>query len=94
MLLSLDMDQLAGDGSDVNAALIKTMEAQTKQLSSTIAGELQRTKLEHARLKAVAEGLPEASSAVGFHSLKFRMSGWSLSKRNWLPERSWPARAT
>ena len=57
MLLSLDMDQLAGDGSDVNAALIKTMEAQTKQLSSTIAGESQRTKLEHARLKAVAEGL-------------------------------------
>ena len=57
MLLSLDMDQLAGDGSDINAALIKTMEAQTKQLSSTIAGESQRTKLEHARLKAVAEGL-------------------------------------
>jgi membrane fusion protein len=56
-LLTIDTDLIAGDGSDVNAAVLDTLGAQLDQLVLTIAGEEQRGELEQERLKAAASGL-------------------------------------
>lgn len=56
-LLTLDINQIAGDGSDVNAALLATLEEQRQHLASNIAAETERTTSEDARLKSIVAGL-------------------------------------
>jgi len=56
-LLSLDVPQLAGDGSDINAALITTLDSQREELTRNIAAETERTSSEEARLTTMGDGL-------------------------------------
>jgi membrane fusion protein len=56
-LLTIDTDQIASDGSDVNASLLDTLLAQTQILSKTIEAEEARAGSEQERLTALAGGL-------------------------------------
>jgi membrane fusion protein len=56
-LLTIDTDQIASDGVDVNVALLDTLSAQRELLSKTIQAEEQRAGAEHERLSSLAKGL-------------------------------------
>ena len=56
-LLTVDTDQFAADGSDVNAALLQTLLAQKELLAKNIDAEEQRIESERDRLTSMARGL-------------------------------------
>jgi membrane fusion protein len=56
-LLTIDTDQIASDGSDVNAALLDTLAAQKDLLVKNIEAEEQRAGSERDRLSLVVRGL-------------------------------------
>src|SRR3954452_2430064 len=56
-LLTIDTDQIASDGSDVNAALLETLSAQKELLDKNIEAEERRAGSERERLSQVAVGL-------------------------------------
>ena len=56
-LLTIDTDQIASDGSDVNAALLDTLLAQKDLLAKNIEAEEQRAGSERERLSLVIRGL-------------------------------------
>jgi membrane fusion protein len=56
-LLTIDTDQIASDGSDVNAALLDTLSAQKDLLAKNIESEEQRAGSERERLTLVVRGL-------------------------------------
>jgi membrane fusion protein len=56
-LLTIDTDQIASDGVDVNVALLDTLSAQRELLSKTIQAEEQRAGAERERLSSLAQGL-------------------------------------
>ena len=56
-LLTIDTDQIASDGSDVNAALLDTLSAQKDLLAKNIEAEEQRAGSERERLSLVVRGL-------------------------------------
>ena len=56
-LLTIDTDQIASDGVDVNVALLDTLSAQRELLSKTIQAEEQRAGAERERLSSLAKGL-------------------------------------
>lgn len=56
-LLTIDTDQIASDGLDVNAALLGTLSAQQELLSKTIVAEEERAGSERQRLSSLAKGL-------------------------------------
>jgi membrane fusion protein len=56
-LLTVETDQIAADGSDVNAALLDTMLSQKELLAKNITAEEQRADSEKERLSALARGL-------------------------------------
>ena len=56
-LLTIDTDQIASDGVDVNVALLDTLSAQRELLSKTIQAEGQRAGAERERLSSLAKGL-------------------------------------
>jgi membrane fusion protein len=56
-LLTIDTDQIASDGSDVNATLLKTLFAQKELLAKNIDAEEQRAGSERERLSLVVRGL-------------------------------------
>jgi len=56
-LLTIDTDQIAANGLDVNAAILDTLRSQKDLLRGQITAEEQRTKSEHERLTALLDGL-------------------------------------
>jgi membrane fusion protein len=56
-LLTIDTDQIASDGLDVNVALLETLSAQRELLSKTIEAEEERAGSERERLSSLAKGL-------------------------------------
>jgi membrane fusion protein len=56
-LLTIDTDQIASDGSDVNVALLETLSAQKELLSRNIEAEQERAGSERERLSSLAKGL-------------------------------------
>ena len=56
-LLTIETDQIAADGSDVNAALLETLVSQKELLARNIEGEEQRSESERERLTLLARGL-------------------------------------
>ena len=56
-LLTVETDQIAADGSDVNAALLDTLLAQKELLAKNIKAEEQRAGSERERLTALARSL-------------------------------------
>jgi len=56
-LLTIETDQIASDGSDVNAALLDTLSAQKDLLAKNIEAEEQRAGSERERLSLVVHGL-------------------------------------
>lgn len=61
-VLTVETDQIAADGSDVNATLLDTLTAQKDQLTKTMKAEEQRTNSERDRLTALSRSL-EAETA-------------------------------
>ena len=56
-LLTVETDQIAGNGTDVNTTMLETLRSQQDLLRQQIAAEGQRTKSERDRLSTVARGL-------------------------------------
>ena len=56
-LLTIDTDQIAANGLDVNVTMLETLRSQQDLLTGQIAAEEQRTKSEGERLTAVIAGL-------------------------------------
>ena len=56
-LLTIETNQIAADGIDVNATLLETLLAQKELLAKNIAGEEQRTESERERLNSLIRGL-------------------------------------
>ena len=56
-LLTVDTDQIAADGIDVNARMLDTLVAQKGLLAANISAEERRTGSERERLTALAHGL-------------------------------------
>src|SRR5215218_35347 len=56
-LLTIETDQIAADGMDVNATQLETLALQKNLLATNIKAEEQRAGAERARLMAVARGL-------------------------------------
>jgi membrane fusion protein len=56
-LLTIDTDQIASDGLDVNATLLDTLSAQKELLSKNIEAEEARAGSERERLSSLAKGL-------------------------------------
>jgi membrane fusion protein len=56
-LLTIDTNQIAANGLDVNATLLDTLRSQNELLTGQIAAEEQRTKSERERLTAMIAGL-------------------------------------
>jgi membrane fusion protein len=56
-LLTIDTDQIASDGQDVNVALLDTLSTQKELLSKNIEAEEKRAGLERERLSSLADGL-------------------------------------
>jgi len=56
-LLTIDTDQIASDGLDVNSTLLETLSAQRELLSKNIDAEEQRASSERERLSSLARGL-------------------------------------
>jgi len=56
-LLTIDTDQIASDGLDVNVALLETLAAQKELLSKSVKAEEERAGSERQRLSSVAKGL-------------------------------------
>jgi multidrug efflux pump subunit AcrA (membrane-fusion protein) len=58
-VLTIETDQIAADGSDVNAALLKTLDEQKRRLGSNIRDEELRSQSERERLSSVCQGLED-----------------------------------
>jgi membrane fusion protein len=58
-VLTIETDQIAADGSDVNTALLKTLDEQKGRLSSNIKDEELRSQSERERLSSVSRGLED-----------------------------------
>jgi membrane fusion protein len=56
-LLTIETDQLAADGIDVNASMLNTLRSQKALIAENIKGEEQRTGSERERLTALVRGL-------------------------------------
>jgi membrane fusion protein len=56
-LLTIETDQIAANGLDVNASMLDTLRSQKDLLTGQIAAEEQRTKSERERLTAMINGL-------------------------------------
>ncbi len=56
-LLTIDTDQIAANGLDVNATMLDTLRSQKDLLTNQIAAEEQRKKSEQERLTAIIDGL-------------------------------------
>jgi membrane fusion protein len=56
-LLTVDTDQIASDGLDVNAALLESLSAQRELLAKTVQAEEARAGSERERLSSLAQGL-------------------------------------
>src|SRR4029453_1235067 len=56
-LLTIDTDQIAANGLDVNATMLETLRSQKDLLTGQIAAEEQRTKSERERLAAMINGI-------------------------------------
>ncbi len=56
-LLTIETDQIASDGSDVNASILNTLRSQKEIIAENITGEEQRTESERERLTALVRGL-------------------------------------
>jgi membrane fusion protein len=56
-LLTIDTDQIAANGRDVNATMLDTLRSQKDLLTGQIAAEEQREKSERDRLTAMMNGL-------------------------------------
>jgi len=56
-LLTIDTDQIAANGLDVNATMLDTLRSQKDLLTGQIAAEERRTRSERERLTAIIEGL-------------------------------------
>jgi membrane fusion protein len=56
-LLTIDTNQIAANGLDVNATMLDTLRSQKELLNGQIAAEEQRTKSERERLTAMIDGL-------------------------------------
>ena len=56
-LLTVDTNQIAANGLDVNATMLDTLRSQKELLNGQIAAEEQRTKSERGRLTAMIDGL-------------------------------------
>jgi len=56
-LLTIDTNQIAANGLDVNATMLDTLRSQKELLNRQIAAEEQRTKSERERLTAMIDGL-------------------------------------
>jgi membrane fusion protein len=56
-LLTVDTDQIAANGLDVNATMLDTLRSQKDLLTGQIAAEERRTRSERERLTAIIEGL-------------------------------------
>jgi membrane fusion protein len=56
-LLTVDTNQIAANGLDVNATMLDTLRSQKELLNGQIAAEEQRTKSERERLTAMIDGL-------------------------------------
>jgi membrane fusion protein len=63
-VLTIETDQIAADGSDVNAALLKTLDEQKMRLSSNIKDEEVRSQSERERLTSVSKGLEDEISQL------------------------------
>src|SRR4051794_27491131 len=56
-LLTIETDQIAADGLDVNASMLNTLRSQKALIAENIKGEEQRTGSERERLTALVRGL-------------------------------------
>src|SRR3954470_15719927 len=56
-LLTIETDQIAADGIDVNASMLHTLQSQKALIAENIKGEEQRTGSERERLTALVRGL-------------------------------------
>ena len=56
-LLTIETDQIAADGIDVNASMLNTLRSQKALIAENIKGEEQRTGSERERLTALVRGL-------------------------------------
>ena len=63
-LLTINTDQIAANGVDVNATMLDTLRAQKEVLTAQIAAEEQRTKSERDRLEAMINGLESEISQL------------------------------
>jgi membrane fusion protein len=66
-LLTIQTDQIAADGIDVNATQLQTLASQKQLLATNIMAEEQRTGSERERLRALAEGLETEVSQLRAH---------------------------
>jgi membrane fusion protein len=63
-LLTINTDQIAANGLDVNATMLDTLRSQKELLTAQIAAEEQRTKSERDRLEAMIDGLESEISQL------------------------------
>jgi membrane fusion protein len=77
-LLTIDTDQIAATGEDVNATMLETLEQQRGMLSRQVAAEQDRTKSEQQRLTAQVRGLEaelaSLKSQLAIQSERIRLS--------------------
>ena len=63
-LLTIETDQIAADGIDVNASMLNTLRSQKALIAQNIKGEEQRTGSERERLTALLRGLDAEMSQL------------------------------
>jgi len=63
-LLTIETDQIAADGIDVNASMLNTLRSQKALIAENIKGEEQRTGSERDRLTALVRGLESEISQL------------------------------
>jgi membrane fusion protein len=74
-LLTVETDQIAGDGTDVNARMLDTLLSQKQLLVANISGEERRAVSERERLTALVSGL---GSEIGQIEGQIRIQGERL----------------
>ena len=78
-LLTIETDQIAADGSDVNAATLDTLLAQKELAAKNIAAEEERAGSEQERLTSLAQGL---TSEIGQLQSQLRIQNERLTLVN------------
>jgi membrane fusion protein len=84
-LLTIDTDQIAATGEDVNATMLGTLRQQRELLNRQVQAEEQRTRAEQQRFAALIRGLEaeitSLKSQVALQSDRIRLSDTLVARR-------------